>query len=52
MLVDKFFNNTLNLDSEKQKIINYIKMTTETTSKKTDRGKCKMFYNYLVILKL
>ena len=24
-------------------------MTTETTSKKTDRGKCKMFYNYLVI---
>ena len=24
-------------------------MTTETLSKKTDRGKCKMYYNYLVI---
>ena len=32
MLVDKFFDNTFNLDSEKQKIINYIKMKKEQSS--------------------
>ena len=32
MLVDKFFNNTFNLDSEKQKIINYIKMKKQQSS--------------------
>ena len=32
MLVDKFFDNTFNLDSEKKKIINYIKMKKEQSS--------------------
>ena len=30
MLADKFFNNTFNLDSEKQKIIDFINKITQS----------------------